>query len=241
MRTRRTLDTARIAEAVKAKGIDLRFWSSHGTVGTVGEDGVFDPTDPHAVIVAPEGLLCDVLLEPLNLPITARYAGMGGRSCVVMAPIRPGDEVLVVIPDGDLANHLAIVAVLNNDEHRIPIDPTDRKPVFRNDRLSIYAVDVPIEVRNAAGATVRLEVAGDIVLAPSAGKHVKAGGTTDLERAALGDTLQARLEAIETWGKTHTHPVAGVSVGAGAVVSAFTEIPIGPTPKVTSETVQVKK
>src|SRR5205814_5797742 len=103
-----------------------------------------------------------------NLPITARLCiGVGG-SCSILAPIRPGDEVLVTLPDGGNADP-AIVAILNNEHAPIPID-ADNKPVFKNDRLSVFARGVPIEVRTDGGASVRLEANGEVSMVPGGGQ-----------------------------------------------------------------------
>jgi len=148
-RTRLGLDWRKVGEGLKASGMDLRHWCSYGTVGVVGDDGKFDPTDMHAVLVAPDGVWVDVRLEPTLIPVTARVQlGVGGTAHI-MAPIYAGDEVLVVIPDGDLMNPPVVVAILNSQGAKVPVGK-DRKPVFKNDRLLLQVkAGMPVELNGS--------------------------------------------------------------------------------------------
>lgn len=139
-------DVRKLGEALKGAGIDTRFWSSYGTVGVVGDDGVFDPTSSKAIHIAPDGVWVDVLLQPLQIPVTCRIQlGVGGVAHI-LAPVRPGSEVLVHLPDGNLMNAPVVAAILNNQGQKIPVG-ADGKPIFRNDRLFIQCGDdQPVEV-----------------------------------------------------------------------------------------------
>jgi hypothetical protein len=242
MKQRRTFDTGRIAESLKTKGIDPRYWAGHGVVGTIDGSGKADYEDGAAVLYASDGQWADVVLMPEEIPITARVQlGMGGRSCVISAPIRPGDEVLVVLPDGELAHPPIIVAVLNNAHDKMPLE-SDGSPVQRGDRLSIYAADVPIEVRTGSGARLRIEEDGEISMVPASGQMVKVGGTSELEAAALGETLQTFVNQMVQLYNTHTHVVAGtLPSGPAAAAAAPTTMVVTTVPTLTSSNVRVKK
>lgn len=178
-------DVRRFAEAIKGAGIDTRFWSSHATVCSVNESGEPNFTDPQAVVSAPDGVVADVMLMPLEIPITARVQlGVGGR-CRIDAPLHAGDEVLVVIPDGDLNNPLSIVAILNSRAHPVPLD-SDGMPVFKNDRLMVFARDVPVEIRTPT-ARVQVTQDGKVNLgdADATEKVIKGTTYTDDENAML--------------------------------------------------------
>ena len=78
---RREFDQAALREAVKGEGVDLRFWSSYGVVGSLDEDGKL-VSGPENIYIAPAGCTVDVVLLPLNIPCPCRYAGIaGGASC----------------------------------------------------------------------------------------------------------------------------------------------------------------
>jgi len=228
---RREFDLSRFRDAVK----DTRHWVSYGVVGTVNDAGDVDDTDQNAILIAPGGVMVDVVLYPSEEPVTCRYAGIsGGPSVTILAPIHPGDEVLVALPDGELGLPPAIVAILNSRAVPLPLEQ-DGKPVFRNDRLSVFAQDVPVEVRTASGASVRLETDGTISAVPAANQEVRLGATTGLEAAALGDTLQTFLSVLKTAFNTHEHPVAAAPGTTGPPIQQ-----IDP-PTVTSSNVKVKK
>ncbi len=168
-------DMRLFAEALKSMDIDLRHWSSYGTVGTVGEDGDFDPNDEEAVHIAPDGVWVDVLLQPLLIPIPARVQlGVGGSKVSLQVPIEPGDEVLVIMPDGVFANGPVVTAILNSQSAKIPLGG-DNKPIFQNDRVLLFSEDVPIDLRTKAGAKVRVEADGSASFEVASGKQLILG------------------------------------------------------------------
>lgn len=169
---RRTFDTRRLSEALKSQDIDLRHWVSYGTVGTIDRAGEFDPTDSRAIYNGPEGVEVDVLLEPLGLPALCKYPGMhGGPNVIIAAPIKPGDLVLVGLPDGGALLPPVILAVLNSATRRVPLD-ANRKPVFKNDRVIIHS-NVPVEVH---------------------ADKIRLGSDTSAEQLVLGTTFKAWME-----------------------------------------------
>lgn len=137
------VDVQRIAKALAGPGIDTRFWVSAGTVGVFdGEE--FVTTDKQAVYVDRLGPVVDVRLEPCGEFVTARWGGIGcGRFGFMLFPLRPGDEVVVLIPDGDLKSAaISIVAVLSNQTARVPSN-------WNNDRV-LFDLNVPLDVRAPA-------------------------------------------------------------------------------------------
>lgn len=235
---RKALDVRRVSEALKSAGIDPRHWCSYATVGTVGDDGKFDPTDESAVFIDKAGVEVDVLLEPLNIACTCLYTGIqGGDKVSIMSPIKPGDRVLVNLPDGTLTGPPVVKVILHSAHNQMPAGPdTGELPAFQNDRLLIWAAaDVPVDMQQAGGSRVELRTNGDIVGTPADGSKVKWGGETDLEDAGLGNSIQAHLDAIKSWADTHIHPDPS---------SGSTGVPTNPSPDVpdvTSSNVQVKK
>lgn len=137
----------RLAEAVKSPGIDPRHWVSYGTVGVTDDAGNLDfSSTAKCLYIGPEGVEVDVILQPLNIPVTAHYYGLqGGCEATMLTPIRPGDRVLVVLPDGDPTLPPVIVAILHSAYCKVPLGP-DRKPIFRNDRVFIWSTSLPVEV-----------------------------------------------------------------------------------------------
>lgn len=154
--TRRVADVRRLAEAIKSSGIDPRHWVSYGTVGSVDDDGVLDATDPLAIAIGPAGVEVDVVLEPLQLPVTCHYAGIqGGCSATILSPIKPGDQVIVVLPEGDPMGPPVIVSILHSQACKLPLGE-DKKPIFQNDRLFIWAEVGPVDVRTKGGVKLTL-------------------------------------------------------------------------------------
>lgn len=180
-------DVRRLSSALAAAGIDLRHWVSYGTVGTVDDKGQADYADKRAVYVGPEGVEVDVILEPLNIPVTCTYAGIqGGASTSIYSPIRPGDRVLVTLPDGLPSSSPVIVSIMHSATSQLPLDPADKKPYFRNDRLLVHTRDVDVDVRTAGGSRVQVKQDGTVVLN---------NGTRGVAR--IDDTIQLRMSSLD--------------------------------------------
>lgn len=152
-RTGGGIDMRRLGSAIAAPGIDLREWIGWGTVATCdGEDGEINYDDKHAIVLDPDGVDVDVILDINQTPITCHYFGLwGGPGVSVMAPIPPGTRVVVGCPSGDLSSPV-ILGAGNSRSQRLPMGK-DRKTIWRNDRLLIHSETVPIDIR-AAGAEV---------------------------------------------------------------------------------------
>jgi phage baseplate assembly protein gpV len=150
-----TLDVRRLGKALQGPN-DTRHWVSWGTVASIGgDDGEPDFGDDGAVVITPASIDVDVVLEPSNQPVTCRYGHQHGKVHMLF-PIRPGDQVMVIIPDGDMSMIPKIVSVESSQDREIPVED-DGKPVFRNDRALIYADGVPVDLRTAGGARVLLD------------------------------------------------------------------------------------
>lgn len=137
-------DIQRLANAISGPGIDTNRWIASGTVGVIDDDGNFSTTDPEAVYVDELGAVVDVRIEPSGEAVPARYNGIAvGRFGSMLIPLRGGDEVLVVIPDGDL-NHpgVAIVGFQSNETAKIPTN-------WNNDRV-LFQLAVPFEINGPA-------------------------------------------------------------------------------------------
>jgi hypothetical protein len=175
----RAADVYRIADGMARPGLDTRSWVTYGTVASFGPPP--DPSDPNAIVVAPEGVAVDVLVGTEETPVTCRYGHQGGASATLLLPIRPGDLVLVAIPDGDLGLPGEILRVCTNAGAPLPLEE-DRMPVFRNDRVSLFSL-VPIELRTAGGARVRLEADGsvDVLAKGGARVHLDADGAAEVD------------------------------------------------------------
>lgn len=237
---RRTLDAQKLAATVAGPGIDTRMWVSYATVGVLDDHGNLDVTDKRAVYIGPEGVEVDVMLDPSRVPVTCKYNGIqGGCSATVLTPIHPGDRVLVHLPGGD-ANQMPVIAsILHSASCKQPLGP-DRKPIFQNDRLMVWAdEDLPIDIRNKAGARVQITALGEISAVPVAGQMVKMGSTTasELDDVALATPIKTYIDStIRTTFNTHTH----LSATPGNPTSIPTPI-MGPSPDISSSNVKVKK
>lgn len=171
-------DFRRFAKGIAGPDLDARHWVAYGTVASVnGEDGTPNFTDPNAVLVTPAGVEVDVVLEPINYLITCRH-GIAAGDVFICGPIRPGDQVQVIIPDGDSSMIPEIVKVIPGSSNPIPLEE-DGTPVFKNDRFLIMS-KVPIEIRSTNGTMVR--ITDDLV---------EVGGAGVTEQAVLGTTQRS--------------------------------------------------
>ncbi len=198
---RRAVDAMALGEATARPGNDLRYWVSYGTVGVAGDDGKLDTKNPNAVWIGPEGVECDVRLEPLCIHVNCQYAGISAGDVTIYPPIKPGDRVLVNLPEG-FAHLPVIVAILHSGSQKQPLGP-DRKPIFDNNRLLVYAKTAAIDVRNAGGVQVLLEQDGKVTT--TAKNVIVKADTTQLG----ADGLDASQNGVVLGGGTD--PYTGLS------------------------------
>lgn len=182
--TAKPLDPARVAKAFQRPGIDPRHWVSYGTVCTVSSKGRANFNDGSAVFVSPGGCTVDVLLMPANQHVPCRYTGVqGGRAGTIYTPIKPGDEVLVVIPDGDLRLPPVIACILSGEHSPLPLDH-DRTPIFKNDRVLMHGQTVPVEIRTAGNSKVAVNLDGTVVINDGTKGAARLDDTTKLTLSA---------------------------------------------------------
>lgn len=245
-RTTGGLDPASLREGLASPGLDTRFWESLGTVGTIDDSGEPNYSDPHSVWIGPEGVECDVILQPLMQRVTALW-GFGGEIADI-APIHPGDQVLVACPSGDLMTPV-ITTIIHSRANKQPM--TAGVPIFDNKRRLIYARKGDIDVRVASGnhsteASGAVNVKGDTFTATASkatleSDDVRLGGVAATEPLVLGQTRStaettfltaaaAAVAALETVAGLPANPllaplVPGFTALAAALTSFLSELP----------------
>ena len=232
---RSSIDAENFRKAARSVGADLRYWCSMGTVGKVDtESGEFDPTDKHTIYNASDGIDVDVRLEPLNIPVTCRYAGIQAGDVTILAPIRPGDIVKCDFPDGDLTGGI-ITNIIHSRSNRQPTD--SGKPIFGNDRLLIYAKSVPIDIRTAGGVQVTLDQSGNATITTSTAIELNANGTKlDLDASGAvvtagsvqlggGDAVEP-IQLGQTRTLAETTFIGAAEAAASALETAASSLPV---------------
>ena len=136
-----TIDVQRLGKAIRGPGLDTRTWLVSGTVGVRDDRGTFKTDDPDAVFVDRLGVVASVRIEPNGQMINARWNGIAcGRFGVILFPLKPGDDVTVAIPDGDLnSDSISIIDVQSDRTAQIPVD-------WNNDRV-LFDLNVAFEIR----------------------------------------------------------------------------------------------
>lgn len=207
---------------MQREGIDPRHWVSYGTVATQKSDGTYDVTDAQAVSVSPDGCFVDVLLHPLLVHVTCRYPGVhGGSSAQVMAPVRPGDEVLVALADGDLRMPPVVEKVMTAQHSPLTLDADGRTPLWKNDRVLIFGRDGKVQVRAAGGAEVVVNLDGSVEVT---GTKVTLGAPDASQQLMLGTAYrdaQAALDDNTTGLQFQFNGLQGAAVGPLAPLKPF--------------------
>ena len=226
-------DWASIAEALARPGMDPREWLCWGTVATMDDEGKAHYDDPHAVHQGPEGVEVDVYLETLDKLVTCHYPGIqGGGRVYVGAPIGPGDRVVVGMPEGDTGG-CVILAIGNGASDPVPLGD-DKKPIFQNDRLLVWAKSVPIDIRTAGGAEIFLEQDGSVHLGTRGATQSVVFG--DARNSAETQELAAISAALDTLiaASSDAYPtlVPGFTALKTAVELFKTQLPNFLSPKV---------
>jgi hypothetical protein len=218
-----------MAAGLAGPGIDTRSWVEYGTVATVGGDtGVPNFADPTAVVVDPNGVEVDVVLGTDEHPTTCRWGITAGRAFIV-PPISPGDHVLVLIPNGDLGNVPEIVKILPNlDSAPFPLDDQGM-PVFRNDRLLVFARGVPVDIRTDGGASLSVNPDGTVVANGGTAGVARQGDTTKLTLSEADITALA-VALLATGGFTPAStpgPGTEIVFAGGEITGASASVKAG--------------
>ncbi len=228
---RRSIDVGALGQAIARPGTDLRYWVSQGTVCTVDETtGDIDTQNPNAIWIGPEGVECDVRLEPLMIHVCCRYAGITAGDVTMYPPINPGDLVLVNLPEG-FAHLPVIVNILNSRSAKQALGP-DRKPIFDNKRLLIHAKTCAIDIRTAgqdASSAVQVLIEQNGTVTTTA-KSIKQGDSSASQHVMhgelfTGDLKPALVKILADLQTLFTATVGGTptsSTDIGTLVSAIT-------------------
>lgn len=138
---------------------DRRTWCSVGLVADPGDGAHFEVTaDGH------EDVVVEVVLQPSLVPVTCRLA-----AAVWIVP-NIGDEVVVLIPEGDPAFMPCIIALLSSNSV-----PTTQGPALN----TISIVRNQVLIHDGAGGAVALALKSDVDnLADHYGSHTHTGVTT---------------------------------------------------------------
>lgn len=165
------MDNALAAEAFKMPGIDPRQWVSYGTVdaGTAEQPPIIFK-DAHGN-PSPYGPMVMVTLQPTGISVPCRVAGaVAGNGEAEWYPFVPGDEVIVVIPEGDERSGACIIGRLNQELDAWPLivagqDTTKNTFGFRRMRT-------PFIVETAAAYLIRSALTGSQIGIDSEGKVI---------------------------------------------------------------------
>lgn len=165
----RSFDQSSMGAAFARPGMDPRQWCS---VGLVGDKGV--RIDPDL------GPLVEVTLQPSGILVHARVGmGVAGNGEGEYYPFVPGDEVAVLIPEGDENAFPIVVARMANGLDRYPstvagASTAENKISFRRMRAPhIEEVDAGYLIRSArTGAQVGIDPAGQVVVGGGGGAQM---------------------------------------------------------------------
>lgn len=189
MRAIGDFDFNALADAVSKPGIDPRIWASYGIVNQ--EQG-----DEHSVEFDPDwGPLVSVVLQPHNQLVSCRVSSScAGNGEGEWHPFLQGDEVLVVIPEGDTRSVPVIVGRLNNSIDKFP-DKVAGKDTNLNNvgfmrRRGPYIIegDSLMMMRSSVtGAMIGVDEKGNATLRDGEGTVLQIGATGVAMQNADGD------------------------------------------------------
>jgi phage baseplate assembly protein gpV len=171
------VDAGRTADLVARPGIDPRSWCTMGLVQpeTSTQKSVRFSDDQGNPL--PYGVLVDVKLQPSGLVVPCRVAGQcAGSQEGEWHPFVGGDEVLVMIPDGDERNGGVIVGRLNQKFDVFPTtvagQPATGNQIAFKRLIAPYALEsgTAVILRVApTGAALTLDQTGDTYLSDGNG------------------------------------------------------------------------
>lgn len=164
-------DLARAAEAFKRPGIDPRQWVSMATVNPDSENARSVSFKDDDGKPSPYGPIVNVTLQPSGVPCRCRVAGaVAGQGEAEWYPYVAGDEVVVLVPEGDERNGGVIVGRMNQEIDTWPLivagqDATKNVFGFRRMRT-------PFIVETAASYVIRSALTGSQIGIDSQGKVI---------------------------------------------------------------------
>ena len=222
-----SIDPSALREGLASPGMDTRYWCSRGTVGTVDDNGEEHFDDPHAVWIGPEGVECDVILQPLGQRVTALW-GEGG-DVTDIAPIRAGDQVVVEFPDGVLMGG-KILCIIKSRANKQPM--ITGKPIFDNKRRLIHAKTAAIDVQTAGaeGGTPSQFFMDQAAIVTTVANRVNLGMFEAPQQAVLGtdyrrsenSMLSTLLTGLQSMAAaSFTGPTIGLLPGINAMILAI--------------------
>jgi uncharacterized protein involved in type VI secretion and phage assembly len=167
-----SMDTARVANALRTPGIDPRVWAAVATVKAIHVDA--------------EGVWLKVVYTISGLQETARWASpYAGPGYGLYLPLEIDDEVLVIAPEGD--PDMGLLAMPKAWDRGTP--PPAELASRPTDGLLIMK----------EGATLRIVVqgAGDVVIDPRGSGKVYLGGEGGTSPVArVGDTIEITQDQL---------------------------------------------
>jgi hypothetical protein len=165
------MDLATAADAFRRPGADTRQWISYATVDADSESNpsvAFKDKDGNP---SPYGPLVSVTLQPSGVRVRCRVAGaVAGEQEADWYPFVGGDEVIVLIPEGDERAGCVIVGRLNQELDLFPLvvaGQDSSKNVFGFRRMR-----TPFVVETAASYLIRSALTGSQIGIDQEGKVI---------------------------------------------------------------------
>lgn len=147
-------DAQSMREAFAGPGMDTRQWVSFGIVerGGEGDNSPIQFTNEY-------GPLVSVTLQPSNITVPCRVgAQCSGNGEGEWFPFLEQDEVLVAIPEGDERAGCTIIARLNNEIDKWPIEVAGQDP--RKNNFAFRRLRTPYIVETASSYLIRSATTG---------------------------------------------------------------------------------
>jgi len=185
-----------LASNLRELSADTRAWSSYGIVepdGSGGEHSVrFNDESGNPL---PHGVLVDVKLQPSGNVVPCRVGSQcAGNGEGEYHPFMPGDEVMVMIPEGDERAGCVIICRLNQSHDVFPttvggMDVTGNTLAFKR-HIAPFIVEVGsgYSIRSAAtGASLTVDQTGQWFLTDGDGSQLAM--TADVVQLMTPDNL----------------------------------------------------
>lgn len=163
------MDQLSINHGFSAPGADPRQWCSYGIVDDDQEDQKSVEFDPDL------GPLVQVTLQPSGVPVRCRVAGWcAGNGEAEYFPFVSGDEVLVLVPEGDERAGCCIVGRCNSQIDRFP-GTVGGQDVTKN-AVAFRRIRCPYVFETADSMLFRAATAGNFLLLEKSGNVTAADG-----------------------------------------------------------------